>query len=169
VIGALSVGCAPATRSVRVAIHSALTVPTAAADPTLIAKHCPLGEPQKLPSLDHGPTTVVTREAYALEHDSLSKIALWVCGSLDPTLVFGDAERKNNWIADPDLTGPRAADADYKNSGFQRGKPAEAHARPRGVWGGVTPLGSQPLCSQDLRVERQRTAPTAQRVLRAEC
>jgi DNA/RNA endonuclease G (NUC1) len=107
---------------VRIASYTTLTVPDAAPDPALIEKHCPFGQPFKSPSLDHGPTRVVTREAYALEHDSLSKIALWVCGSLDPNLVFGNAERKDNWRADPDLNGtPRAVDADYKGSGFQRG------------------------------------------------
>lgn len=118
----LCAACAPATVSVRVATHSTLTVPHAAPDPELIEKHCPFGQPQKSASLDHGPTQVVTREAYALEHDSLSKIALWVCGSLDSALVFGEAERKNRWLPDPDLSGkPRALDDDYRNSGFQRG------------------------------------------------
>ena len=36
--------------------------------------------------------------------------------------MFGDAERKNKWLPDPDLDGkPRAVDADYKGSGFDRG------------------------------------------------
>jgi endonuclease G, mitochondrial len=115
-------GCARVTDSVRVATHSTLTVADAAPDPELIKQHCPFGQPQKQPSLEHGPTHVVTRAAYALEHDSESKIALWVCASLDPTLVFGEAKRKNNWRSEPDLNGkPRAVDADYKGSGFQRG------------------------------------------------
>src|SRR5919106_812903 len=118
----LCAACAPVTESVRVAPHSTLTLRDAAPDPALIERHGPCGQPLKDPSLDHGPTQVVTREAYALEHDSLSKIALWVCGSLEPSIVFGDAERKNRWIPDPDLNGmPRAVDNDYKNSGFQRG------------------------------------------------
>jgi endonuclease G, mitochondrial len=115
-------GCAPASGSVRVAAHSALTLPDAAPDPAVIDKHCPFGQPQKRPSLDHGPTQIITRSAYALEHDSLAKIPLWVCGSLDPNLVFGPAKRKNKWRPDPALDGkPRAVDADYRNSGFQRG------------------------------------------------
>jgi endonuclease G len=116
-----AIGCSSATRGVRIATHSALRVTDAAPDPLLIEQHCPFGQPTKLPTLEHGPTTVVTRAAYALEHDSLSKIALWVCSSLDPDLVFGDAERKNNWLPDPDVTGPRAIDADYTGSGFHRG------------------------------------------------
>jgi endonuclease G len=114
--------CARTTDAVRVATHTTLRVQDDAPDPALIEKHCPFGQPTKLPSLEHGPTQVVTREAYALEHDSASKIALWVCGSLDPDLVFGDAERKDRWAPDPELQGkPRAVDADYKGSGFQRG------------------------------------------------
>ena len=116
------VGCGQVAEAVRVAPHSALTVADAAPDPALIDKHCPFGQPQLSATLEHGPTQVVSRQAYALEHDSLSKIALWVCGSLDPDLVFGDAERKDNWLPEPELNGkPRAVDADYKGSGFQRG------------------------------------------------
>jgi DNA/RNA endonuclease G (NUC1) len=114
--------CASVTESVRVAPFSVLTLPNAGPDPVLIEKHCPFGQPQKLPALEHGPTLVITREAYALEHDNVSKIALWVCASLDPDLIFGDAERKDNWRPDSELDGkPRAVDADYRNSGFQRG------------------------------------------------
>ena len=87
-----------------------------------MASGCPFGQPQKAPDLEHGPTQVVTRQAYALENDSLAKIALWVCGSLDAALVFGDAQRKNNWLPEPELAGkPRAVDTDYKGSGFDRG------------------------------------------------
>jgi endonuclease G len=114
--------CGNVTHGVRVATHTTLTVPNAAPSPELVAKHCPFGLPEKLPSLEHGPTQLIGREAYVLEHDAASKIALWVCGSLDPELVFGDAERKNRWNPDPDLDGkPRAVDNDYKGSGFDRG------------------------------------------------
>jgi DNA/RNA endonuclease G (NUC1) len=110
------------TQGVRVATHTTLTVPTAAPTPQLVEKHCPFGLPEKLPSLEHGPTQLIGRDGYVLEHDAASKIALWVCGSLDPTLVFGDAERKNNWKPDPDLDGtPRAVNNDYKGTGFDRG------------------------------------------------
>lgn len=119
---ALVTGCTPVRPGVRVATHTRLTLPNSAPDPQMVDKHCPFGMPQKLPTLEHGPTTLIGRDAYVLEHDSASKIALWVCASLDPELVFGDAERKNNWKPDPDLDGkPRAVDADYKGSGFTRG------------------------------------------------
>lgn len=118
----LTAGCARVTPGVRVATHSALTVTNAAPSPELIEKHCPFGIPRKLESLEHGPTILIGRDAYVLEHDAASKIALWVCASLDPDLVFGDAERKNNWKPDPDLAGkPRAVDADYAGSGLTRG------------------------------------------------
>jgi endonuclease G, mitochondrial len=115
-------GCTHATQGVRVATHTTLTVSNAAPDPALIDKHCPFGAPQKLPALEHGPTVVIARQAYALEHDAAAKIALWVCGSLDVALVFGTAERRDRWGPEPELQGnSRAVDADYKNSGFQRG------------------------------------------------
>ena len=123
VLALSAAGCANVTQGVRVATYTTLRTPDAAPDPALIAKHCPFGEPTKLPTLEHGPTQVVTRPAYVLEHDAASKIALWVCGSLENTLVFGDAKRKNQWKPDPDLDSgtPRAIDTDYKGSGFQRG------------------------------------------------
>ena len=118
----VTAGCSYSTSGVRVATHTTLTALNAGPDPVLIDRHCPMGAPLKLPALEHGPTQVVTRPAYALEHDAAAKIALWVCASLDPTLVFGDAERLDRWLPDPELNGtPRAVDADYKGSGFQRG------------------------------------------------
>lgn len=122
VLSGMLAGCTSTTSAVRVATLSALRLPDASPDPALVEMHCPSGQPQILPSLEHGPTRVVTRAAYALEYDSLSKLPLWVCASLDPAVVFGDAERKNNWRPDPDLAGlPRAVDSDYKHSGFNRG------------------------------------------------
>jgi DNA/RNA endonuclease G (NUC1) len=121
VVGA-GAGCGTVTQGVRVATHTTLTVSNAAPSPELIERHCPFGMPEKLPSLEHGPTQLIGREGYVLEHDAASKIALWVCGSIDPDLVFGDAERKSRWKPDPDLDGkPRAVDNDYKGSGFDRG------------------------------------------------
>jgi DNA/RNA endonuclease G (NUC1) len=115
-------GCARTTRAVRVATHSTLTLVDKAPDPQMVEKHCPFGMPIKLDSLEHGPTTLIGRDAYVLEHDGASKIALWVCASLDPALVFGPAKRKDNWKPEPDLDGrPRAVDADYKGSGWSRG------------------------------------------------
>ena len=115
-------GCASVNKGVRVATHTTLTLTNAAPNPQLIEKHCPFGMPTKSESLEHGPTTLVGRDAYVLEHDGASKIALWVCASLEPELVFGDAERKDKWKPEPDLNGkPRALDADYKGSGFSRG------------------------------------------------
>jgi len=122
VLAVVQAGCAPVNRGIRLSTYTALTLTNSAPDPQLIDKHCPFGMPTKSGSLEHGPTTLVGRDAYVLEHDSASKIALWVCASLDPALVFGGAERRNQWKPEPDLDGkPRAVDADYKGSGWTRG------------------------------------------------
>jgi DNA/RNA endonuclease G (NUC1) len=131
---AATAGCATTqTQGVRVATFSALTTPQASVDPRLIAEHCPFGAPRKLPSLEHGPTTILAREGYVLEHDAASKIALWVCESMDKD--FWDpsrAARKNPFAPDPDLVGkPRAELADYRGSGFDRGHMAPSADRLR--------------------------------------
>ena len=54
--------CGNVTRGVRVATHTTLTLPDAAPSPELIEKHCPFGMPEKLPSLEHGPTQLIGRE-----------------------------------------------------------------------------------------------------------
>lgn len=118
----VSAGCASVNEGVRVALKSELRLPNAAPSPELIEKHCPFGAPVKAPELDHGPTRLVGRDAYVLEHDAQSKLALWVCGSLDPDVVFGEAEREDRWRPEPDVPSPgRATDNDYKKSGYQRG------------------------------------------------
>jgi endonuclease G, mitochondrial len=110
------------SRTVRVATFSTLTTPQAAPDPKLIAQHCPFGAPRKLASLEHGPTQIVTHEGYVLEHDAASKIALWVCESLDPAFFVAHAVRRDPFKPDPTLNGkPRAELGDYKGSGFDRG------------------------------------------------
>ena len=77
VVVSVVAGCGRVTHGVRVATHTTLTVPTAAPTPQLIEKHCPFGLPEKLPALEHGPTQLIGREGYVLEHDAASKIA---CG-----------------------------------------------------------------------------------------
>lgn len=122
VIIVFAAGCGTVSETVRVATHTQLTLPNAAPNPALVDKHCPFGAPRKLPALGNAPRLLVTREAYALEHDAAAKIALWVCASLEPVLVFGDAKRKDKWLPDPDVDArTRAVDADYSGAGYHRG------------------------------------------------
>jgi DNA/RNA endonuclease G (NUC1) len=110
------------SHTVRVATFSTLTTTQASPNPQRIAEHCPFGAPRKLPSLEHGPTDVVTHEGYVLEHDARGKIPLWVCESLDPAFFLANAVRRNPFEPDPTLEGqPRAELADYRGSGFDRG------------------------------------------------
>ncbi|MCC6491129.1 MAG: DNA/RNA non-specific endonuclease [Candidatus Hydrogenedentes bacterium] len=74
-----------------------------------------------------GETLLIIREGYALELSVGDKIPLWVCEHVKKNHISGDADRKNNFKADPDLDpGVGAALADYKRSGFDRGHQAPA-------------------------------------------
>ena len=122
VMAALAPSCGAVTEGVRVATVNVLKIPNAGINPALIDEHCPFGVPEKEQTLDHGPTQLVGKADYVLEHDGAAKIALWVCESLDPKYLSGPAERKDNFKPDPDLpVAHRAVDADYKGSGLQRG------------------------------------------------
>lgn len=74
-----------------------------------------------------GETLLIVREGYALELSVDDKIPLWVCEHVKKNHINGDAERKNNFKADPDLDpGVGAELPDYKGSGFDRGHQAPA-------------------------------------------
>lgn len=84
------------------------------------------GAPEKSVDWVHGPTHLVAREGYALEHSSLDKVPLWVCEHVLPEHLNGSTTRRS-WRADPKLpAGERAVDADYTGSGYDRG-----HNAPR--------------------------------------
>lgn len=74
-----------------------------------------------------GNTLLIVREGYALELSVGDKIPLWVCEHVKKNHISGNAERKNNFKADPDLDpGVGAELSDYKGSGFDRGHQAPA-------------------------------------------
>jgi endonuclease G, mitochondrial len=88
--------------------------------------NCLYGMPEKQPGWDFGPTRVLLRADYALEHSSLDKIPLWVCEHVVPAHVAGSAQRAT-FKPDPDLPkGQRAELADYQGSGYDRGHQAPA-------------------------------------------
>ena len=66
------------------------------------------------------------REFFALCHSSSHKAALWVAYELKPEHLERIAARPTRFRADRELSGPVAADADYKGSGYTRGHLAPA-------------------------------------------
>lgn len=91
-----------------------------------VAKNCPFGKPQLVGS-DSGPTELVYREGYVLQHSGRDKIPLWVCEGLYPGQLTGPGDRKkSSFKADPDLKGPRGEPSDYKLSGYDQGHNAPA-------------------------------------------
>jgi endonuclease G len=73
-----------------------------------------------------GPTELIIRQGYVLEHSSLGKIPLWVCESVDADQLNGHLARTNRFMADPELKGPKAYPNDYARSGYDRGHQAPA-------------------------------------------
>jgi endonuclease G len=73
-----------------------------------------------------GPTELIFRQGYVLEHSSLGKIPLWVCEHVTAEQLKGHLARNNKFLADPDLKGPKALPNDYARSGYDRGHQAPA-------------------------------------------
>ena len=119
------------THRTRIAHFSALQHPQAGLTPaqeSQLEGDCgPFGRPAKDPSWDFGPTVLVIRDGYALEHSSSDKIPLWVCEGVVPEELTGSAVRRNKFAPEPLLAGhPRSELADYKGSGRDRGHQAPA-------------------------------------------
>lgn len=94
----------------------------------LIEENCGrFGKPVPIQGVTLGPTRFVCRAGYVLEHSSESRIPLWVCEHSTKDEVSGNAERRDQFKAEPQLNGfPRAELSDYKNSGYARGHMAPA-------------------------------------------
>jgi endonuclease G len=75
---------------------------------------------------DIGPTELVVRRGYVLEHSSADKIPLWVCENVSAEQLAGHLKRRDKFIADPILKGPKSFPQDYKASGYERGHQAPA-------------------------------------------
>ncbi len=85
------------------------------------------GSPELDPAWPHGPTDMVHREGYVLQHSAVDKIAIWVSELVEQEQLEGDAERRDNFAPDPQLEGrPRSELRDYKYSGYDRGHMAPA-------------------------------------------
>jgi endonuclease G len=79
-------------------------------------------KPKARPGVDVGPTRMVFRDGYVLEHSSEAKVPYWVCEHSTKQELTGNLPRTNPFKADPQLAGfPRAELSDYRGSGFDRG------------------------------------------------
>lgn len=133
----LAVACATAPTSQRkvakVTVFTTLAPPTASlTDTQRMDKHCFKGCPVSDSSFGLGPTVMVTRDGYVLEHSSTDKIPLWVAEFVDKAQLTGNLPRHDAFAPDPLLAaGKRAELADYRRSGFDRGHQAPAGDQTR--------------------------------------
>ena len=129
-IGLLIGGCGSRIEGIRPAPVTKFRVLQAQLTPedeARIARHCPFGMPAAAPDFERGNTLYVTRDGYALEHNSSDKIPMWVCESVERADVIGSLDRNNKFRPDPKLpVGKRSELSDYKGSGLDRGHLAPA-------------------------------------------
>lgn len=86
-------------------------------------EHLPFGRPRG----ECADCTEVVREGYALQHDNERKVPRWVAWRLDPEDTQPGVSRSDNFREDPAIPAHgRAALADYRGSGFDRGHVAPA-------------------------------------------
>src|SRR5262249_36778264 len=96
-------------------------------DKDRIDRNCPFGMPTTDPAWRHGPTRVVVRDGYVLQHSAVDKIPLWVCEQVTRDQLTGSLGRENPFKPDPMLpVGQRAELSDYRGSGYDRGHQAPA-------------------------------------------
>jgi DNA/RNA endonuclease G (NUC1) len=76
-----------------------------------------------------GPTELIIRKGYVLEHSTVDKIPLWVCESIAADQLTGHLPRHNVFKADPGLKGAKSYPDDYKGSGYDRIKHPPATKR----------------------------------------
>jgi len=122
-------GCATPAMHTRAAIGSAHVPelqaglkPDQKAD---VDRNCLDGAPVKTAEA-LGPTEMVYREGYVLEHSSTDKIPLWVCEGVDKSQLTGSEGRSDKFKTDPMLKGPHSTPADYNRTGYDRGHQAPA-------------------------------------------
>jgi DNA/RNA endonuclease G (NUC1) len=79
---------------------------------------------------DVGPTELVIRAGYVLEHSSTDKIPLWVCESVSVGQLGGVLKRDNAFRTDPDLQGEKSYPGDYGHA-YEWTGPIRCDARAR--------------------------------------
>lgn len=119
----------PARRVAHRTVFGTANVPIASTpeDDARMQRNCFKGCPILDPDFDFGPTVVVARDGYVLEHSSTDKIPIWVAEFVDKAQLAGSLSRTNPFKPDPKLkVGSRAELADYRGSGYDRGHQAPA-------------------------------------------
>jgi endonuclease G len=99
-----------------------------------IDKHCPFGLPRLDSNWNFGPTDIVARDGYVLQHSAVDKIPFWVCEHVTVDQLTGKAPRGNPFKADPLLaSGRRAELSDYASASsvYDRGHQAPAGDQTR--------------------------------------
>lgn len=92
-----------------------------------IKKNCIFGVPELSRDWDFGPTELIYRKGYVLQHSGRDRIPIWVCEGFTSSQLSGPGDRENSsFKPDPDLNGPKAALGDYRGSGYDRGHMAPA-------------------------------------------
>jgi DNA/RNA endonuclease G (NUC1) len=125
-------GCAAIASRNRPAPHTALRRAEAGLTPEeqeRVDRNCgSFGVPKTDSEWPFGPTKLVFRDGYVLQHSSIDKIPLWVCEGIVAEQLTGSATRDSGTFKpDPLLpAGKRAELADYKGSGYDRGHQAPA-------------------------------------------
>lgn len=100
----------------------ALQAGITAAQQRQLTDNCLFGKPVANGAVDLGPTKMVFRDGYVLEHSSEAKVPYWVAEHSTKSELQGSLPRTNPFAPDPQLNGsPRAELADYRGSGFDRG------------------------------------------------
>ncbi len=68
------------------------------------------------------PEQILTREGYTVSYNRETRLPNWVAWRLTRAHIRGDAQRKGvKFAEDTDVPEPRATDADYRSSGYDRG------------------------------------------------
>ena len=69
---------------------------------------------------------ILKRYAYTLSYNEKMKNPNWVAWELTRKETYGNEERKDKFVPDPDLSGARAVSSDYTRTGYDRGHMAPA-------------------------------------------
>jgi endonuclease G len=109
-----------------VAFLSLLALPTVAVAwdqrPSRPIEECRGDLPFGVPSTSTPGTTLECRKGYALQHDNVAKIPIWVGWTLAPDETTGCFERSDSFTADTTLpAGSRSEVSDYAHSGYDKG------------------------------------------------
>jgi endonuclease G len=102
-----------------------LNAPRTASEKSAIKSSCGFGLPRRRSGALLGPTRLVYRDGYVLEHSSELRIPLWVCERIQKADLTGPVTgrwKPEPFKPDPDLARwPRAELNDYGGSGYARG------------------------------------------------